>query len=131
MRRLGGDVRGSGQRLRCAPGGVEQAEQQLDGGGLAGAVGSEQAEHLAAADLEIDVSTARALGRPQKSLKTLVRPRTTTTGSPAGRAVWDWGHGCRGRHAGGRIKRVRGLSWGLALGGPAGRGAAGGFLGTG
>src|ERR1051326_7568519 len=26
-------------------------------------------------------STARALGRPQKSLKTLVRPRTTTTES--------------------------------------------------
>src|SRR6266581_2157065 len=28
------------------------------------------------------LSTARALGRPQKSLKTLVRPRTVTTTSP-------------------------------------------------
>ncbi len=28
------------------------------------------------------LSTARAFGRPQKSLKTFVRPRTVTTGSP-------------------------------------------------
>ena len=34
-----------------AVGREEQAEQQLDGGGLAGAVGAEQAEDLAAVDL--------------------------------------------------------------------------------
>ena len=34
-----------------AVGREEQAEQQLDGGGLAGAVGPEQAEDLAAVDL--------------------------------------------------------------------------------
>ena len=32
------------------------------------------------------LSTARALGRPQKSLKTLVRPRTETTTSPPSRS---------------------------------------------
>src|ERR1051325_3784686 len=31
---------------------------------------------------KLTLSTARALGRPQKSLKTLVRPRTATTTSP-------------------------------------------------
>ena len=37
-----------------AVGGKEQAEQELDGGGLAGAVGAEQAEDLAAADFEVE-----------------------------------------------------------------------------
>ena len=37
-----------------AVGGEEQAEQQLDGGGLAGAVGAEQAEDFAAVDLEVE-----------------------------------------------------------------------------
>src|SRR5262249_28282205 len=37
-----------------ALGGEEQAEQQLDRGGLAGAVGPEQAEDLAAADLDVE-----------------------------------------------------------------------------
>src|SRR5438477_11351240 len=35
------------------------------------------------------LSTARALGRPQKSLKTLVRPRTETMGSPGWWLVGD------------------------------------------
>ena len=37
-----------------AVGGEEQAEQQLDGGGLAGAVGAEQAEDFALVDLEVE-----------------------------------------------------------------------------
>src|SRR5690242_5710007 len=38
------------------------------------------------------LSTARALGRPQKSLKTLVKPRTaTTTSAEAGFSVADGG----------------------------------------
>ena len=37
-----------------AVGGEEQAEQELDGGGLAGAVGAEQAEDLAAVDFEVE-----------------------------------------------------------------------------
>src|SRR5438552_956180 len=36
-----------------AVGGEEQAEQQLDGGGLAGAVGPEQPEDLASPDLDV------------------------------------------------------------------------------
>ena len=37
-----------------AVGGEEQAEQELDGRGLAGAVGAEQAEDLALVDLEVE-----------------------------------------------------------------------------
>ena len=37
-----------------AVGREEQAEQQLDGGGLAGAVGAEQAEDFAAVDLQVE-----------------------------------------------------------------------------
>src|SRR6266700_2289405 len=37
------------------------------------------------------VSTARALGRPQKSLKTLVSPRTETTTSPSFCQCCCWG----------------------------------------
>ena len=50
-----------------AVGGEEQAEQQLDGGGLAGAVGAEQAEDLAAVDLEVEARRATFFCRPQKS----------------------------------------------------------------
>src|SRR6266852_4925462 len=41
------------------------------------------------------LSTARALGRPQKSLKTLVRPRTETMTSPfeCGVRSGEWGEG--------------------------------------
>src|SRR5205823_5765318 len=37
-----------------AVGGEEQAEEQLDGGGLAGAVGAEQAEDLAPVDFQVE-----------------------------------------------------------------------------
>ena len=50
-----------------AVGGEEQAEQQLDGGGLAGAVGAEQAEDLAAVDLRLRARRATFFWRPQKS----------------------------------------------------------------
>ncbi len=42
-------------KTKASPlGGEEQAEQQLDGGGLAGAVGAEQAEDFALVDLEVE-----------------------------------------------------------------------------
>ena len=60
--------------------GIQQAEQHFDRRGFAGTVGPEQAEDLAAADFKIHVIHRRALGRPQKSLKILVNPRTETIG---------------------------------------------------
>src|SRR5262249_53869908 len=48
------DIRGRlAEDERLALGGKEQAKKELDGGGLAGTVGAEQAEDLAAIDLHI------------------------------------------------------------------------------
>ena len=50
---------------------VQQAEQQLDGGGLAGAVRAEQAEDLAAPHLEIHVVHRARLGPAPEILEDL------------------------------------------------------------
>ena len=55
---------------------IQQSQQHFDRRGFAGAVRPEQTEHLAAADLEIDIVDRARFGRPQKSLKILVSPRT-------------------------------------------------------
>ena len=57
LRDLGG---GLAEDEGLAVGGEEQAEQQLDGGGLAGAVGAEQAEDLAAVDLQVEGAAGRS-----------------------------------------------------------------------
>ena len=48
--------------LQVALGGIEQAQQQFNGSGLAGTIGSQQPEHLATPDLEIDVIDGPRLG---------------------------------------------------------------------
>src|SRR5512143_462308 len=53
------------------------------------------------------LSTARALGRPQKSLNTLVRPRTETTTSPLADGA---------PAAGGDRKEEDGLGWASVAG---------------
>ena len=92
--RLGGDVAGRmAEDLDVPFGRIQQPEQQLDGGGLAGAVRARAGRRLRRGRTsKSTLSTARALGRPQKSLKTLVRPRTETTGFAVGAAA---GGGCQ------------------------------------
>ena len=71
--------------------GREQAEQGLEQRGLAGAVGAEQADHLAAADREVDVAADRLAGIAEAERPRLqphaqpVRPRASShrnTGAP-------------------------------------------------
>lgn len=45
-----------------ALGGIQQAEQQFDGGGFSRAIRPEQAEHFATADVEIDIVDGARLG---------------------------------------------------------------------
>ena len=53
-------VRAAGRTAgRCPDGRVEEAEQQPDEGGLAGAVGAEQPDHLAGAHLEVHAGDRR------------------------------------------------------------------------
>ncbi len=58
LRDVGG---GLAENERLAFGGEQQAEQELDGRGLARAVGPEQAEDLALADLEVEGAEGRLL----------------------------------------------------------------------
>jgi hypothetical protein len=48
-------------KLECSARGVEQGREQLDRGGLAGAVGTEKREDLARSDVEGDVVDRRDL----------------------------------------------------------------------
>ena len=54
--------------------GIEQAQQQLDGGGLAGTIRAEQAEHFAAPHLEIHVVHRARLGPAPEILEDLGQP---------------------------------------------------------
>ena len=60
--------------LDVALGRIQQAQQQLHGGGLAGAVGPEQAEHLAAAHLEVHGVHRARLGPVPEILEDLRQP---------------------------------------------------------
>jgi hypothetical protein len=51
--------------------GIEQAEQELDGGGFAGAIRTEQTEDFAAAHLEIHVVNGAGLGAAPEILEDL------------------------------------------------------------
>ena len=60
---LGGDIaRRLAEDRDVALSRVQQAQEQLDGGRFARAVGPEEAEHFAAADLKIDVVHGPRLG---------------------------------------------------------------------
>jgi hypothetical protein len=60
--------------LDVALGGIQQAEQQLDRRGFAGAVRAEQAEHLAAPHVEIHVVHRARLGPVPEILEHLRQP---------------------------------------------------------
>jgi hypothetical protein len=67
---FGGDVSGGvPEDLDMSPGGVEEPEEHLDGGGFAGAVGSEEAEDFTAADFEIDIIDGAGFGTAPEVLE--------------------------------------------------------------
>ncbi len=122
MRDLVCDVAGRmAEDLDVAAGGIEQAQQQLDGGGFAGAVRAEQAEDFAAPHLKIHVVHRPRLGPAPEILEDL--------GQPA--------HGdddVRGRRMAGCVWRildsVAGMEGGYAgVGANCGRAAGGGAAG--
>ena len=66
---------------------IQQTQQQLDGGGFAGAVRAEQAEHLAAPDLKIHVVHRARLGPVPEILEHLRQP---AHGHDDLRRISDW-----------------------------------------
>ena len=72
-------ARGMAENLDVPAGGIEQAEQHLTVVDLPDPFGPSRPKTSPRRTSKSTLSTARALGRPQKSLKTLVKPRTETT----------------------------------------------------
>src|SRR5437867_2586210 len=78
--------------FQMALGRIEQAEQQFNGSGLAGTIGSQQPEHLAAPDLEIDVIDRARLGPAPKILEDFGQAADSDdhlAGGPGGLRGWE------------------------------------------
>ena len=71
-------ARRTAENLNVAAGRIEQTEEQLDGGGLAGTIRPEESEDLAAADIEIHVVHGAGLGAAPEILENL---REATNGN--------------------------------------------------